>query len=240
MSFSPRFKREGGNMDLEKVHEDVLRGKILNIGLGTQMQIQLGGMEGPFKSSLVGMVRDKYLMIQLPMMTGILNKLFEGNRVTARYIYSGSVYGFHSTVLAFITKPSPLLFLAYPKIVEILDLRNSKRVDCFFPAHAKIHEEEYKGVILDISTGGCKFSIDTACNVRIPDMEIGESISLSFQLIGRPEPRTVLGKVRTTSRDQGRVVVGIQFDALDSEMANSIEALIESFWSAEGHFLSVE
>jgi c-di-GMP-binding flagellar brake protein YcgR len=223
-------------MDLEKLHDNVLRGKILNISLGTQMQIQLGGMDGPFKSSLVGMVRENFLMIQLPMMTGILNKLNEGNRVTARYIYSGSIYGFHSAILAFITKPSPLLFLTYPKIIEILDLRKCKRVDCFFPANAKIQEVEHKGLILDISTGGCKFSIDTSSDARIPHIEVGEIINLSFQLIGTSEAQTVFGKVRTTSRDQRKVVVGIQFDALDSEMAKSIEALIESFWSAEDYF----
>jgi c-di-GMP-binding flagellar brake protein YcgR len=220
-------------MGQKKVHEDMLRGKILNIGLGTPMQIQLGGMDGPFKSSLVGMVREKFVMIQLPMMTGILNKLHDGNRVTARYLYSGSIYGFHSTVLAFITKPAPLLFLTYPKIVEILDLRQCKRVDCFFPVNAKIQEKEYKGLILDISTGGCKLSLDISGNILIPHMEVEESIDLSFQLIGSSTPQTVLGKVRTTSRDQGKVVVGIQFDALDSEMVKSIEALIESFWSEE-------
>ena len=220
-------------MDLEKVQENLLRGKILNISLGTPMQIQLGGMDGPFKSSLVGIVREKFVMIQLPMITGILNKLHDGNRVTARYLYSGSIYGFHSTVLAYITKPAPLLFLNYPRIVEILDLRECKRVDCFFPADAKIQEGEYKGLILDISTGGCKLSLDISGNIQIPHMEVGESINLSFRLIGSSEPQTVLGKVRTISRDQGKVVVGIQFDALDSEMVKSIEALIESFWSEE-------
>ncbi len=220
-------------MGPEKVHEDILRGKILNISLGTQMQIRLGGMDGHFKSSLVGMVREKFVMIELPMMTGILNKLHDGNRVTARYLYSGSVYGFYSTVLAYITKPAPLLFLSYPKIVEILDLRKFKRVDCIFPAVVKIQEWEYKGLIMDISTGGCKLSLDISDNIQIPPMEAGESIDLSFQLIGSSEPQTVIGKVRTANRDSAKVAVGIQFDALDAEMIRSIETLIDSFSFAE-------
>lgn len=120
-------------MDEMKVQEEVLRGKILNIGLGTRLQVQLSGMEGQFRSNLVGMEPERYLIVQVPMMTGILNKLQEGNRATVRYLYSGYIYGFSSTVMHFSTKPAPLLFLAYPKTVEIIELRKSKRVDCFFP-----------------------------------------------------------------------------------------------------------
>lgn len=216
-------------MVVKKVQEDILRGKILNISLGTQMQVQLGGMDGPFKSNLVGMVREKFVMVELPMITGILNKLRDGNRATVRYLYSGSVYGFYSTVLAYITKPIPLLFLSYPKIVEILDLRKFKRVDCMFPAVAKIQDQEHKGFIMDISTGGCKLFLDISGNIQIPHMEVGESIHLSFQLIGSSEPQTAIGKVRTTSRDSAKVTVGIQFDAMESEMVKSIETLIDSF-----------
>jgi c-di-GMP-binding flagellar brake protein YcgR len=218
------------NMDYEKTHEDVLHGKIINIGFGTQLQVELMGREGHFKSILVGMEPDKYLLIKLPMMPGILNKLYEGNRVTVRYMYSGSVYGFHSIVLHYVTKPSSLLFVAYPKTIEVLQLRNSKRVDCLFPGKAKIQEKEYTGTIEDISTGGCRFSIPTSDESTVPKMEIGESIQLSFQLIGCPQPQTVSGIVRGLSLDLTKVVVGIQFDAVSKETVDSIEALIESFW----------
>jgi c-di-GMP-binding flagellar brake protein YcgR len=224
-------------MDQMRVHEEMLRGRVLNIGLGTRLQVQIAGMDGQFKSVMVGMSPEEYLLIQLPMMAGILNKLYEGNRVTVRYMYSGSVYGFHSTVLYFITKPSPLLFLNYPKTIEILGLRKTKRVDCFFPCLAKIQEKELQGALVDISTGGCKLSIDTSGEVRVPQMEVGENITLSFQLIGSPQPHSFLAKVRSISREQERVVLGIQFDALDTETVKTIEALIESFWIIGDHRL---
>jgi hypothetical protein len=158
---------------------------------------------------------------------------------TVRYMYSGSVYGFYSTVLHFITKPSPLLFITYPKTIEIIELRKSKRVDCFFPGQAKIQEKEHQGAIVDLSTGGCKFSIDTSGEIRVPQMEVGENINLSFQLIGSPQPHIFLGKVRSISREQGKVVVGIQFGALDTKIVKSIEALIESFWLSDDHHSSL-
>jgi len=227
-------------MDLERVHEDALRGKILNIALGTTVHVNLSGLDGQFKSIMIGQEPQKYLMIRLPMLRSILNKLYEGNRVTVRYMYSGSVYGFVSTVLHFITKPSSLLFLAYPKTVEILDLRRSKRVDCFFPGTAKVQEKECTGRIVDISTGGCKFSIDTSGDVRVPLIEVEEDINLSFQLIGNSQLEPVLGKVRSVSRDQGKVVVGIQFDALNTETQKCIEVLIESFWPIENNNFGIE
>jgi c-di-GMP-binding flagellar brake protein YcgR len=216
-------------MGLEKVQENLLRGKILNIGLGTQLQVQLAGMDSQFKSIMIGMSPEEYLLIKLPMMPGILSKLYQGNRVIIRYVYSGSVYGFSSTVLHFITKPSPLLFLIYPKIIEILELRDSKRVDCFFPGRIKIQEKDFQGMIVDISTGGCRFSIDASGDVKVPQMEVGAAIDLSFQLIGSQQPLAALGKVRTISRGQGEVVVGIQFEALDLEILESIQDLVKSF-----------
>ena len=217
-------------MDQMRVQEEVLRGKILNIGLGTRLQVQLSGMEGQFKSNMIGMEPERYLIVQVPMMTGILNKLHEGNRATLRYLYSGYIYGFTSSVMHFSTKPAPLLFLAYPKTVEIIELRKSKRVDCFFPGQAIIQEYEYPGAIVDISSGGCKFSLDSSSEAKVPQIEVGEAINLLFQLLGSSQRHSANGNVRSISRDQAKVVLGIEFDVLDADTVGSIEALIESFW----------
>jgi c-di-GMP-binding flagellar brake protein YcgR len=217
-------------MDREKVQEDVLHGKILNIALGTRVQVELGGIGGQFKSVMVGMEPEQYLIVKIPMMTGILSKLYEGNKVTLRYLYSGSIYGFRSNVLHFITKPAPLMFLTYPKAVEIFQLRESRRIDCHFPGQARIQEEQYEGAIVDVSSGGCRFSIDVSGDVRVAQIEVGESIDLSFQMIGSTQPLAALGKVRTISRDQGKVVIGIQFEELDTEVVESLESVIKSFW----------
>jgi c-di-GMP-binding flagellar brake protein YcgR len=220
-------------MDLERVHEDALRGKILNIGLGTTVHVHISGMDGQFKSIMVGQEPQKYLMIRLPLSSDVFNKLYEGNRAKVRYMYSGSVYGFLSTVLHYIDKPSSLLFLAYPKTVDILESRRSRRVDCYFSGTATIREKECSGTVVDISIEGCKFSIDTSGDQRVPVIELEEAISLSFQLIGNSQLDPVFGKVRNISRDGEKVVVGVQFNALDPETRKCIEILMESFWPIE-------
>jgi c-di-GMP-binding flagellar brake protein YcgR len=227
------FIRARKRMDLENVHEDALRGKILNIGLGTTVHVHISGLDGQFKSIMVGQEPQKYLMIRLPLLTGIINKLCEGNRAKVRYMYSGSVYGFLSTVLHYVDKPSSLLFLAYPKTVDVLESRRSRRVDCYFPGTATIREKECTGTVVDISTDGCKFSIDTSGEVGVPLIELEEDISLCFQLIGNSQLEPVLGKVRSLSRDGEKVVVGVHFNALDPETRKCIEVLIESFWPLE-------
>lgn len=218
-------------MDQHEVQEDLLRGKLLSIGLGTALRVRLGGMDGHFNSSMVGVEPGQFLIMQLPMMTGIINKLYEGNRATVRYMYSGSIYGFRASILHYITKPSPLIFLTYPKSIEILQLRSSKRVDCFFSGRVDILGKEIPVAIVDISTGGCKFNIETTDEIRVPHMEVGENVNLSFKLIGSLHPHTFRGKVRSICRDQGQVVVGIQFEDLDAEIAKRIEVLIDSFWA---------
>ena len=76
-------------------------GRALNIGIGTRMQFQLGGKGQEFKAAgvLAGMISDKYLMIRVPAIPGILSRLQEDDLIVVRYVYAGNVYGFNSTIV---------------------------------------------------------------------------------------------------------------------------------------------
>lgn len=80
-------------------------------------------MEGHFNSSMVRVEPDRLLIMQLIMMTRIINKLYGGNRATVRYMYSGSIYSFRASILNYITKFSFLIFLTYPKSIESLQVK---------------------------------------------------------------------------------------------------------------------
>ncbi|OPZ60944.1 MAG: hypothetical protein BWY87_00157 [Deltaproteobacteria bacterium ADurb.Bin510] len=47
-----------------------------------------------------------------------------------RYLYNGTVYGFQTKLIEYITSPTKLFFLDYPRIIEHHDLRQEKRFPC--------------------------------------------------------------------------------------------------------------
>jgi c-di-GMP-binding flagellar brake protein YcgR len=213
-------------MDLDATRQDLVHGGDILITLGTPVQIRLLGLEGRSRSILVGMEPDNYLLIRTPIVPGILNRLREGNRVTVSYLGSGRVCGFQSSLLGHVMKPVPLMFLAYPKAMEIYHLRKEQRVSCLFPANAKVVGRSYQGVILDISRGGCRFSCDTSSEMDISKIQIGEQINLILQWMGVAEDQVLAGRVRSKSQDSSKIVIGVEFDGPDSDATGKIETYV--------------
>lgn len=218
-------------MALQEVQEQILKGRMLSIGLGTRLQTQLGkrGDELKVASILVGIVPDEYFMIRVPAVPGILNKLFEGGPITVRYVYGGNVYGFSSTILSYVGKPALIVFLAYPTSVEMLNLRKAQRLECLLPAVIHISGKEFKGVILDISVGGCR--VYTEYDERdYVSIDVEKDIQLSFQLTGTAEDQIINGQVQNVRKDNKLAEIGIQFDEENVEIIEKVKEYIDNFF----------
>ncbi len=140
-------------MALQEATRRTLKYPMLNIGVGTRLQTQFGNKGDEFKiaSVLVGIVPDEYLLIRVPAIPGILDKLHQGFSTVVRYVYAGNVYGFNSTIISYTLKPSLIVFIAYPSWIESMNLRQTQRLDCLLPASVQIGMHLCKGVIADIS-----------------------------------------------------------------------------------------
>ena len=81
-------------MKLENVdHLDI--GKRILLEPGTQLQIEIEGVTSRFKSTLVGMEPDEYLIVKTPkaaLSGSIKNRLFRGNQIVIRYLHKGTVF----------------------------------------------------------------------------------------------------------------------------------------------------
>lgn len=211
------------------------RGMRLTVELGSQVMIEFEGVEERFKSILVGMEAQAYLIIRVLSGAGVEGQVRKGNRVIAGYVSLGTVYGFQSTVLGHIDEPFPLLFLTYPDAVEIKDLRDKPRVRSHIPATAEVSEREFKGLVLDISTSGCRFSTKTLPAKDPVQTSMGDEIALSLALLGVETQRSLCGKVRMLNQDREMTTIGVEFGELDSETESSLESYIQSVLDYHGH-----
>jgi c-di-GMP-binding flagellar brake protein YcgR len=215
---------------LQQVTEQILQGRILSIGIGTTLQFQLGrkGQELKAAGVLVGMSSDEYMMIRVPAIPGILSRLCEGDPIVVRYVYAGNVYGFTSTILTCIQKPALIVFIAYPASVESMNLRKARRMQCLFPASVKRRGGDLKGLILDISLGGCKICVDTDWS-ESSSMDVDETIEISFLLTGTTEEQVINGKIQNMKKDDKHTEMGIQFDHENGAVLDNVKLYMDQF-----------
>ena len=214
-------------MSEEKKIKNSNQGMRLNVELSNPLSIQIEGMEGHFKSILVGLVPQEYLIIRIPSFLPDQNQLHEGKHLTVQYQSLGKIYVFLSNIIGLVDKPYPLIFLSYPETVDSLHRRKNPRVNCYIPAIANLEKTELKGVISDISRNGCKFIIKVPSILQLQQILVVNDIKLSFPLSGMRGMQNFQGKVRNTTQDKERIAWGIEFEKLDAEISNSIETYID-------------
>ncbi|MFZ2445524.1 MAG: flagellar brake protein [Syntrophobacteraceae bacterium] len=227
-------------MESDEVREEMLRGRMLCIELGTRLQLQAGARGDDLKLTgvLIGMVPESFLIVSIPAIPGVLGKLVEGNQVTVRYMFAGGVYGFGSHVLGRVLKPALMLFLSYPRMIEVLDLRKAQRLVSLMPAQVQIGEDEMLGVVVDLSVGGCRLSIETE-ESDLPVLETGEALYISFQLTGLAGPQVIRGIVQTIRQDGKFAEVGIRFDENDTDAIMNVHAYLKSISKLQEHIPSM-
>ena len=196
--------------------------------LGTELSIQLGESGPKFKSRLVGMEEDLYLVARLPQPSQLSDKLAPGTDLIMRYVHFGSVYGCFVTVRGVIRLPYPLLFLSLPSQVQCIELRRMKRVACMIPSRIQTAQWEQEGMVRDISTGGVLFTSKAPHGKRGPEMEIGESVILGFPMLGMDGVQEFTGRIRRASVDRNELKLGIEFEDLPEETAARIQAYVDT------------
>lgn len=210
-----------------EVKLDKDQGARLNIELGCQVSIQIEGMRGRLTSYLVGMLINSYLIIETPSIALIGSLLPVGKSVVVRYLYLGEVFGFHSTVLGYITSPFKVIFLSYPEAIEKISLRKKPRISCYIPASLSYRDLELQGIIENINSGGCKFTTQDVERPEAQQISIEDEIQLSFPLFGLEGIKEFHGIIRNKNCDSKRIELGVEFDKMDVEIFNMIDSYVE-------------
>ena len=112
------------------MEEILAAGKEFFLNVGTPLQVEIEGITVRLNSICVGWLRDHYLIIKQPS-TGfgsIASKLFNGNKITVRFINNGDIFAFQSEIMESSNSPR-LIFVTYPKLVVRHSLRGSRRVN---------------------------------------------------------------------------------------------------------------
>lgn len=166
----------------------------LAIDLTTELHLEIIGVIGKFKSALIGMKVDEFIIVDLPSIFDTNSKKkVEKNlsaNVIARYLYKGSAFGFKSNLISMILKPTPMLFLRYPVNIEEQNLRKHKRVSCMLHGKIKLGSDVFVGIVLDISIVGAQIELvldNYHSDKLIAGLKKNSTFAFLVQIPGKPK-----------------------------------------------------
>ncbi len=185
----------------------------------TILQIQVQGYPNRLKSYLVGREEGRYLILKMPSVIGNPEEIFAKDKeLTVRYVHQGSVFGFRAPIMLTVLDCFYVVFIHFPKAIEDYNLRTHKRFECSLPARLEVitrHQNRqlrFKGIVGDISKGGCKATITMQELEWVKEpLKIQSVIEIYLALPGIEGELFLQGAVRSMIQDDKGLALGVQF-----------------------------
>jgi c-di-GMP-binding flagellar brake protein YcgR len=207
----------------------ILNNRNFCLEIGIKLLIDFDDLVVPFRSSLVGIEEGKYLILKAPGPIGrIDHDLFKVENLIVKSLYKGTIYAFRSKVINIVSKPSKLMFIAYPQEIEHHELRSHKRFKCNIATQSTADKQEKNGVIKNISKGGCLCVIETSsADEHLPHELLNATISFKCHFPGSSKQVNFMGEVRNKMKKSNETGVGIKFIYPDS--SNEARTIINDY-----------
>jgi hypothetical protein len=173
-------------------------------------------------------VHFEFLIVRLPWIPGLRNRLLPESVMTVRFVASGELYGFQSTVITHTAKPGLILFLTYPDVVEKIPLREHKRVQCAMPVYFQSRRGACQAIIADLSRGGCRLALDVSGQAELRQTTVGDEIVLRGAFTADGKQQSVICHVRTVDMTPNKMTLGISFTEGEQVFWDSLDAFFVS------------
>nr|WP_240919988.1 PilZ domain-containing protein [Paraglaciecola sp. 20A4] len=212
--------------------DDLFKLRSMRPGMVVDLQVQSPTLKRRVKTEFVGIDGNRNLIFRFPddnKWAGLDGSIYMNNTMIVRCILedeTGVIVAFKVKITIVITKPSKLIFAAFPESIQSHGLRAEQRAQTRIAA-LLIDTQERSDIIpclvRDISNQGCMISIgrdakgirpaiDQELELLIPNSQ-GDDISLS-------------GHVRNKKEDDTRHYYGIQFCAEENDVAKLLSQLL--------------
>lgn len=198
--------------------------------VGISALLETYGVKERIKCTLAGWSRGEFVVLKAPLTPGIRSRVTDGSQMAIRFLNKGDLVGFRAEYIDFVVRPFPLLFVSYPYKFETHTLRGKHRLECNLLGTISAAGRPYRGVVLDISPGGCKFFFDPGQD-NLPRLQKGQSLEGYFQTLGNSKPHTFRAKVATLEKYKSHSEVSLIFDTkattLPEDLTNYLDEVAE-------------
>jgi c-di-GMP-binding flagellar brake protein YcgR len=212
----------------------VVESSLQNFNIGTRVQLHTQRDTGTVEhfSSLIGFVKDEFLMVKCPMVRNTPFIHHDGEQVLVRAFTGTTIYSFDSIVIRTLLSPLYYMHLEYPQAIRSSALRAELRIKV--GATAELAYKDLTGgnvinqaTLVDLSLSGARIASGEL-------ISIGGNVQLSFAVQSDGLEHVVRAKavVRSVNRkpaihsdDRDTFSYGLQFHSLDPEDQAAIRLL---------------
>ena len=172
--------------------------------------VALGTLRSRYVTHLLAWKKNNFLLFESPVVSGLPAKMEVGAKWSAHFVNQGEMVGFKTEVIAQSRKPAHLFFTSFPEEMDRRPLRHGKR----YPVRMKaiIHSDlsgdakdaVIKGIIVNISDGGCLFKAVSGCPADIV-------VQMYLALPNSRKPVMVQCEVKSCQANKGGYHIGLSF-----------------------------
>ncbi len=194
----------------------------MNLQVGGRIQLITHRTLRPMQhfSTVIGWVRDEYMIVKIPLENNGPIAIAEGDKLTVRVFSGVNVCSFSTVVQRVFLRPLMYAHVSFPNDIQGTSLRAAMRVKVEIPAKMSRHDGHHASVFLvNLSVSGALIESTE------PLSREGDVVQLDFTLLAPPDNRQV--RINTTalvrnasmvqSQKEGKDVFsyGVQFTGLD-------------------------
>ncbi len=196
-----------------KLQPTSVAGMRLALNIGQELNIEFDSIDPPLESTLVGMIPEHFLIITTPSHFIVTDtNPRAGQVIVVKFKNMEQLFLFRTRICRALDTPRHLLFVEYPSVIHVHDIRKTERAAAAFPCTLKNEEGAvFNGVFRDISSGGALLKIPIRKNEQLPDVDITEPITLSFFLPEADREIELAGVVKNIRKDERGVQIGLEF-----------------------------
>ena len=158
----------------------IVNSAIQTFNVGTKVQLRMQREVGVIEhfSSLIGFVKDEFLLVKAPVAQKTPFVFYDGEQILVRAFTGTTIYSFASTITRVILSPIYYMHLAYPQVIESSALRSALRVKVNLPATVSFDDptgsnQSAQITLVNLSVSGA--SIDSEFAIAI-----GQHVQLDF------------------------------------------------------------
>lgn len=170
----------------------------MNLQVGGRLQFITHRTIKPVQhfSTLIGWVKDEYMIVKLPFESGNPIAVNDGDKLTIRVFSGVNVCSFATIVQRVFPRPLHYAHLSYPQRIQGTSLRTAMRVKVDIPAQVQCSDSVHMSVFLvNLSVSGAL--VESAQELT----QDGSLVGLAFTLIAQPGNRQVLINTQATIRN---------------------------------------
>ncbi|TFW20695.1 flagellar brake protein [Duganella callida] len=194
----------------------------MNLQVGGRIQFITHRTIKPIQhfSTLIGWVKDEYMIVKVPFEGGAPISLNEGDKLTIRVFSGVNVCSFSCVVQRVFPRPLFYAHLSFPVSIQGTSLRTAMRVKVDIPAQVNTSNGHTSVFLVNLSVSGALIESPK----QLPEYDA--QVALSFYLIAQPGNRQVkvdaqasirnINVVKPATADKQEVFTyGVQFIDLD-------------------------